>query len=97
MLASISENMREQSRKTQSSCHYDWKRHTQNLRNPRHCWMKHRLWVVLYRADERQLTHANRCKLHTEAESARADTVAQRTPEMKRIRVRGVDVVFMPV
>ena len=40
-----------------------------------------------HRADERQLAHAKRCKLHTEAESARAETVAQRTSfaEMRRI------------
>ena len=41
----------EQSREIQSSCDFDWKRHTQNLRNPRHCWAKHRLWVVLWKND----------------------------------------------
>ena len=41
--------------------------------------------------------HVRRCKLRTEAESAHAETVAQGTSyaEMRRIRARRVDDVFM--
>ena len=72
----------EQSRETQSSCDFDEQRHTQEAWNRQESEFSARNVVLDLNSPESAAlvdAHAKRCKLRTEAESARAETVAQRT------------------